>query len=101
MIAAFQAGERPVVIGTLSTMGGSVNRQRTNNVILLDRSFNPATNAQATDRAYRQGQKCSVTVTHIHRRQHGGRAERAALAPRAKGVPVRQAPLVLGTRTRG
>ncbi len=65
VIARFQAGERRVFIGTLATLGESVNLQRANNVIVLDRSFNPALNAQAEDRVYRQGQKRPVTITHI------------------------------------
>lgn len=64
-IARFQAGEGRVFIGTLATLGESVNLQRANNVIMLDRSWNPALNAQAEDRVYRQGQKRTTTITHI------------------------------------
>lgn len=62
-IARFQAGERRVFIGTLSTLGESVNLQRANQVIRLDRSWNPALNVQAEDRVFRQGQKRNVTIT--------------------------------------
>lgn len=55
--------ERRVFIGTLATLGESVNLQRANNVGRLDRSFNPMLNVQAEDRCYRQGQKRSVTIT--------------------------------------
>lgn len=65
MITRFTAGERRVFLGTLSTLSESVNLQRANNVIMLDRSFNPATNQQAHDRVFRQGQKRPVTVTDI------------------------------------
>lgn len=64
-IARFQAGEGRVFLGTLATLGESVNLQRANNVIMLDRSWNPALNAQAEDRVYRQGQKRTTTITHI------------------------------------
>jgi len=64
-IARFQAGEGRVFIGTLATLGESVNLQRANNVIMLDRSWNPALNQQAEDRVYRQGQKRTTTITHI------------------------------------
>ena len=68
MIAEFQRGEadKPrVFIGTLSTLGESVNLQRASQAILLDRSWNPATNTQAEDRIYRMGQDKPVTITHI------------------------------------
>lgn len=64
-IARFQAGEGKVFIGTIATLGESVNLQRANNVIMLDRSWNPALNTQAEDRVYRQGQQRRTTVTHI------------------------------------
>jgi SNF2 family DNA or RNA helicase len=65
MIARFQAGEGRVFIGTLATLGESVNLQRANNVIRLDRSFNPMLNVQAEDRVYRQGQGRPVTITDL------------------------------------
>ena len=65
MIARFQNGEGRVFIGTLSTLGESVNLQRASQAILLDRSWNPATNTQAEDRIFRMGQDKPVTITHI------------------------------------
>ncbi len=64
-IARFQAGERRVFIGTLATLGESVNLQRANNAVFVDRSWNPGTQAQAADRIYRMGQERPVTITHI------------------------------------
>lgn len=64
-IADFQAGNRRVFIGTLSTLGESVNLQRASHAIFLDRSWNPAANVQAEDRIYRHGQTRPVTITHI------------------------------------
>lgn len=63
LIARFQKGEGRVFIGTLSTLGESVNLQRANQVIRLDRSFNPMLNVQAEDRVFRQGQRRNVTIT--------------------------------------
>jgi SNF2 family DNA or RNA helicase len=65
MIKAFQKGERRVMIGTIATMGESVNLQRANHVIRIDRSFNPALNQQAVDRVDRQGQRREVYCTDI------------------------------------
>lgn len=64
-IARFQGGECRVFIGTLSTLSESVTLTRASNAILLDRSWNPATNVQAEDRIYRIGQDKPVTITHI------------------------------------
>lgn len=65
MIEEFQSGQGRVFIGTLSTLGESVNLQRASQAILLDRSWNPATNTQAEDRIYRMGQDKPVTITHV------------------------------------
>jgi SNF2 family DNA or RNA helicase len=64
-IERFQNGEARVFIGTISTLGESVNLQRASNVITIDRPWNPAMLHQAIDRAYRIGQTRPVTVTHI------------------------------------
>ncbi len=64
-IQEFQAGQRRVFIGTLSTLGESVTLHRASNAVFLDRSWNPATNAQAADRIYRIGQMKPVTITQI------------------------------------
>ncbi len=64
-IKRFMNGEKRVFIGTLSTLGESVNLQRADNAIFLDRSWNPATNVQAADRIYRIGQENPVTITYL------------------------------------
>lgn len=61
----FMAGLRRVFIGTISTMGESINLFRANNAIFLDQSWNPSDNLQARDRIYRIGQDKPVTVTKI------------------------------------
>lgn len=65
MIGRFQKGEGRVFIGTLSTLGESVNLQRASQVIMLERAWNPSANTQAEDRVFRIGQEKPVTVTHV------------------------------------
>jgi SNF2 family DNA or RNA helicase len=65
MIARFQKGERRVMIGSIATMGESVNLQRANRVIRVELSFNPALNQQAVDRCDRQGQERKVYCDDI------------------------------------
>lgn len=64
-ITRFQGGEGRVFIGTLATLGESVTLHRANQVIRLDRHWNPALNLQAEDRVQRIGQTRNVTVTDI------------------------------------
>lgn len=64
-IARFQAGEGRVFVGTISTLGESVNLHRADQAIFLDRSWNPAQNEQAADRIYRIGQERPVTITYL------------------------------------
>jgi SNF2 family DNA or RNA helicase len=64
-IKDFQAGSHRVFIGTISTLGESVNLHRAADAIRLDRSWNPAANEQAEDRLYRIGQDRPVTITDI------------------------------------
>jgi SNF2 family DNA or RNA helicase len=64
-IEEFQAGKRRVFIGTIKTLGESVTLTRANQLIMLDRSWNPTDNDQAADRIYRIGQEKPVFITHI------------------------------------
>lgn len=64
-IERFQSGEGRVFIGTIATLGESVNLVRASSVLTLDRSWNPAANSQALDRAYRIGQTRTVSVYHL------------------------------------
>ena len=65
IITAFQNGQKRVLLGTISTMGESINLQRANHVIRVDRCFNPAMNQQAVDRVDRQGQERECYLTDI------------------------------------
>ncbi|MBA9027842.1 DEAD/DEAH box helicase [Peribacillus huizhouensis] len=64
MIARFQAGEFPIFILSLKAGGTGLNLTTANHVIHYDRWWNPAVENQATDRAYRIGQKRFV---HVHK----------------------------------
>jgi SNF2 family DNA or RNA helicase len=64
-IQAFQGGHGRVFVGTISTLGESVNLHRASQAIFLDRSWNPAQNEQAADRIYRIGQSRPVTITYL------------------------------------
>lgn len=94
-IKAFQAGERRVFVGTISTMGESVNLFRANNAIFLDRSWNPSDNLQAADRIYRIGQSLPVTITHIFAKET---VDETNVTPSLRNKEALRA-LILGGRT--
>ena len=62
LVAGFQAGEAPVFLLSLKAGGVGLNLTRATHVIHFDRWWNPAVEAQATDRAYRIGQDRPVQV---------------------------------------
>jgi SNF2 family DNA or RNA helicase len=63
MVASFQADDRPgIFVLSLKAGGTGINLTRANHVVHVDRWWNPATEAQATDRAYRIGQQKDVRV---------------------------------------
>ena len=65
MVEAFQHGEAQVFFISLKAGGLGLNLTAANYVIHLDPWWNPAIEQQATDRAYRIGQKQNVTVYHL------------------------------------
>jgi hypothetical protein len=65
LVAAFQAGEAPVFLLSLKAGGVGLNLTRATQVIHYDRWWNPAVEAQATDRAYRIGQDRPVQVHRL------------------------------------
>ena len=65
LVEQFQAGECPVFLISLKAGGLGLNLTRANYVVHMDPWWNPAIEAQATDRAHRIGQKQSVTVYHL------------------------------------
>lgn len=66
MVERFQTGEGPAVfLLSLKAGGTGLNLTAANHVIHFDRWWNPAVEDQATDRAFRIGQKKSVQVRKL------------------------------------
>jgi SNF2-related domain/Helicase conserved C-terminal domain len=64
-VAAFQAGDAPLFLISLKAGGFGLNLTAADYVIHLDPWWNPAVQAQATDRAHRIGQERPVTVYRL------------------------------------
>ncbi|MFK0294132.1 DEAD/DEAH box helicase [Streptomyces sp. NPDC090442] len=62
MVRRFQEGTVPVFLLSLKAAGTGLNLTRASHVVHFDRWWNPAVEAQATDRAYRIGQTQPVQV---------------------------------------
>jgi superfamily II DNA or RNA helicase len=62
MVERFQEGGVPVFLLSLKAAGTGLNLTRAEHVVHYDRWWNPAVEAQATDRAYRIGQNRPVQV---------------------------------------
>ncbi|WP_167160442.1 DEAD/DEAH box helicase [Streptomyces sp. MBT27] len=65
MVQRFQDGQVPVFLLSLKAAGTGLNLTRAGHVIHYDRWWNPAVEAQATDRAYRIGQTRPVQVHRL------------------------------------
>ncbi|MFJ8504432.1 DEAD/DEAH box helicase [Streptomyces avermitilis] len=65
MVHRFQEGEVPVFLLSLKAAGTGLNLTRAEHVVHYDRWWNPAVEAQATDRAYRIGQTRPVQVHRL------------------------------------
>ncbi|MEU8488466.1 SNF2-related protein [Streptomyces sp. NPDC048641] len=65
MVGRFQEGEVPVFLLSLKAAGTGLNLTRAEHVVHYDRWWNPAVEAQATDRAYRIGQHRPVQVHRL------------------------------------
>ncbi|MEN8651957.1 DEAD/DEAH box helicase [Streptomyces sp. 21So2-11] len=65
MVQRFQDGEVPVFLLSLKAAGTGLNLTRAAHVVHYDRWWNPAVEAQATDRAYRIGQTQPVQVHRL------------------------------------
>ncbi|MFI9822725.1 SNF2-related protein [Streptomyces sp. NPDC052013] len=65
LVHRFQEGEVPVFLLSLKAAGTGLNLTRAEHVVHYDRWWNPAVEAQATDRAYRIGQTRPVQVHRI------------------------------------
>ncbi|MFB7593334.1 SNF2-related protein [Streptomyces sp. NPDC056160] len=64
-VRRFQDGEVPVFLLSLKAAGTGLNLTRAEHVVHYDRWWNPAVEAQATDRAYRIGQQRPVQVHRL------------------------------------
>ena len=62
LVERFQAGEAPFFVLSLKAGGTGLNLTAASHVIHFDRWWNPAVEEQATDRAFRIGQKRNVLV---------------------------------------
>ena len=62
MVQRFQAGGSPIFVLSLKAGGSGLNLTRASHVFHFDRWWNPAVENQATDRAFRIGQKKNVFV---------------------------------------
>ena len=65
LVQQFQHGDCPIFLISLKAGGLGLNLTGANYVIHLDPWWNPAIEQQATDRAYRIGQRQNVTVYHL------------------------------------
>lgn len=65
LVNKFQNGDCQVFLISLKAGGLGLNLTRANYVVHMDPWWNPAIEAQATDRAHRIGQKQHVTVYHL------------------------------------
>ncbi|MFE0426553.1 DEAD/DEAH box helicase, partial [Streptomyces sp. NPDC058953] len=65
MVNRFQNGDVPVFLLSLRAAGTGLNLTRAEHVVHYDRWWNPAVEAQATDRAYRIGQTRPVQVHRL------------------------------------
>lgn len=65
LVRRFQDGEIPVFLLSLKAAGTGLNLTRAEHVVHYDRWWNPAVEAQATDRAYRIGQTRPVQVHRL------------------------------------
>jgi SNF2 family DNA or RNA helicase len=61
-VDAFQTGPAPFMVLSLKAGGTGLNLTAASHVIHFDRWWNPAVEHQATDRAFRIGQKHNVLV---------------------------------------
>ena len=65
LVGDFQDGRAPVFLLSLKAAGTGLNLTRAEHVIHFDRWWNPAVEAQATDRAHRIGQQRPVQVHRL------------------------------------
>ena len=65
IIDAFQAGEIPVLVGSITAAGVGITLTRSSDVLFTETDWTPGVVSQAEDRCHRKGQQNHVTVTTI------------------------------------
>ena len=89
MVAQFQSADGPpLILISLRAGGTGLNLTGASHVIHLDRWWNPAVEDQATDRAYRIGQRRTVLRPQAGQRGHGRGADRRDDQPQARPGPA-------------
>jgi SNF2 family DNA or RNA helicase len=104
VVDAFEAGEADVFLISLKAGGTGLNLTSADTVVHYDPWWNPASQAQATDRAYRIGQKRPVFVHNlfaagtVEERVLGLQARKRDLANGVLGDPESTGPRALTER---
>ena len=65
LVQRHRRGLARILVGSIKTLGESLNLQHAHNAIRLDRSWNPGENDQTIDRLHRQGQLVPVTFDDL------------------------------------
>jgi SNF2 family DNA or RNA helicase len=65
LLRRHREGHARVLVGSIATLGESLNLQYAHEAIRLDRDWNPQVNAQTVDRLYRHGQTSTVTLRDL------------------------------------
>lgn len=65
LLRAHEAGRARVLVGSIATLGESLNLQYMHEAIRLDRDWNPQVNQQTEDRLNRNGQQARVTFRDL------------------------------------
>lgn len=65
LLRKHEKGQARILVGSIATLGESLNLQYMHEAIRLDRDWNPQVNAQTIDRLYRHGQKSRVTLRDL------------------------------------
>lgn len=65
LLRQHKEGKARVLIGSIATLGESLNLQYMHEAIRLDRAWNPEANGQTIDRLHRQGQQERVTLRDL------------------------------------
>lgn len=65
LLGRHKKGQARILVGSIATLGESLNLQYMHEAIRLDRDWNPQVNAQTIDRLYRNGQQSRVTLRDL------------------------------------